>query len=82
LCAPKGFATADTSRPKRLNDVVHAPPELKKLPRGAFSSVGKKGDVLSMSQKLLMERERGKVIARYRELKASRKDANEMGRQT
>ncbi len=70
----KEFATAD-SVPRRLNDVVQAPPEFKQLPRGA-SSVGKKGDVVSMSQRLLMEMEREKVILRYRELKASRRTAD------
>lgn len=73
----KEFATAD-SVSRRINDVVQAPPEFKILPRGA-SSVGKKGDVVSMSQRLLMEMEREKVILRYRELKASRRQTAETG---
>lgn len=68
--SPKEFATAV---PKRLNDVAQAPPELKKLPRGASSFPSKKGDILPMSQRLLMEKERERVIQRYRELRASRR---------
>ena len=75
--ALKEFATAE-SVSRRLNDVVQAPPEFKTLPRGA-SSVGKKGDVVSMSQRLLMEMEREKVILRYRELRASRRQTAETG---
>jgi len=67
--SPKNFATA---LPKRLNDVAQAPPEFKELPRGASS---KKGDILPMSQKLRMEKERDKVIQRYRELRASQRPA-------
>jgi len=71
------FATAD-SVSRRLNDVVQAPPEFKTLPRGA-SSVEKKGNVVSMSQRLLMEMEREKVILCYHELKASRRQTAETG---
>jgi len=70
---PKEFAIASSTAQKRLNDIAQAPPEFKKLPRGASSAIGKKESVLSMSQKLMMEQEREKAIVRYRELKASRK---------
>ncbi|EAU80863.1 hypothetical protein CC1G_03039 [Coprinopsis cinerea okayama7 len=75
---PKEFAVASTSAPKRLNDIAQAPPELKKLPRGADKLVGgtsssKTDGVLSMAQKAMMEQERLKAIARYRELKAMRR---------
>ena len=70
---PKEFATASTSAPKRLNDIAQAPPELKRLPRGASPAIAKREGVLSMSQKVLMEQEREKAIARYRQLKASRR---------
>ncbi|CAA7266084.1 unnamed protein product [Cyclocybe aegerita] len=76
---PKEFASASSSAPKRLNDIAQAPPEFKRLPRGASSSagvLGKKDGVLSMSQQLMMEKEREKAIARYRELKASRRQAS------
>ena len=69
--SPKDFATA---LPKRLNDVAQAPPEFKKLPRGISSLSSKKGAILPMSQRLLMEQERRRVIHRYRELKASQRD--------
>ena len=32
---PKEFQQASTSAPRRLNDIAQAPPDLKKLPRGA-----------------------------------------------
>ncbi|KAF9041572.1 hypothetical protein BJ165DRAFT_1312251, partial [Panaeolus papilionaceus] len=75
---PKEFATLSSSAPKRLNDIAMAPPEFKKLPRGAAptsasgSAMGRGDGVLSMAQKLMMEREREKAILRYRELKAAR----------
>ena len=71
---PKEFQPASTSAPKRLNDIAQAPPELKKRPRGAPTGVGaSKGDgILSMAQKAMMEEERLKAIARYRELKSKR----------
>jgi hypothetical protein len=71
--SPKEFATA---LPKRLNDVALAPPEFKKLPRGVSDFASKK-DVLSMSQKLLMEKERKRVVQRYRELRASQRLAKD-----
>ncbi|PPR05068.1 hypothetical protein CVT24_010255 [Panaeolus cyanescens] len=81
---PKEFATLSSSAPKRLNDIAQAPPEFKKLPRGAtkdrLAGAGKGGaegtaksdGVVSMSMKLMMEKEREKAIQRYRELKATR----------
>lgn len=67
---PKEFSIA---LPKRLNDVAQEPPEFKKFPRGASSFSSKKGDILPMSQKLLMEKERERAIQRYRELRASQR---------
>ncbi|KAI0303497.1 hypothetical protein B0F90DRAFT_1626588 [Multifurca ochricompacta] len=72
---PKEFATVSSSTPRRLNDIVVAPPELKKLPRGAAKSAGKytsqtkAGGVLSMAQRAMMSVERENVIRRYREMK-------------
>lgn len=70
----KDFEKFSPSAPRRLNDVAHAPPEIKKVPRGASRSGlgGKREDVLSMAQKSMMELEREKAINRYRMLKASR----------
>lgn len=68
------FEVVLTQRPKRLNDVVDAPPDLgailkKKASRTeAFGKV----DVISAEQKRLMEIEREKAIRRYRELKEKR----------
>ena len=80
---PKEFQVASSSVPRRLNDIAKAPPEFKKLPRGASSSsntiTGRADGVLSMSQKLMMEQERTMVIARYRELKAERQRAGDRG---
>lgn len=74
----KEFAEHLSSAPRRLNDIAQAPPEFKKLPRGATDPHGgigsrKREGVLSMAQKSIMEQEREKAIARYRELKAQRK---------
>ncbi|OSD04906.1 hypothetical protein PYCCODRAFT_1363116 [Trametes coccinea BRFM310] len=78
---PKDFEKISTSAPRRLNDVVQAPPELKKLPRKAKKlaeqGAAKKGDgaktlregVLSMAQQAMMEEERERAIRLYRELK-------------
>ncbi|KAF8887446.1 hypothetical protein CPB84DRAFT_1684674 [Gymnopilus junonius] len=79
---PKEFQSASSSAPRRLNDIAQAPPELKKLPRGALSMIGKREGVLSMSQKVMMEQEREKAVARYRQLKADRRQANEAGIKT
>ena len=67
-----------TSAPRRLNDIAHAPPEFKNLPRGAEDKskkkygAGKEG-VISMKQKMMMEEEREKAIVRYRALKERRR---------
>ncbi|CAL1713824.1 unnamed protein product [Somion occarium] len=73
---PKDFTLLSTSAPRRLNDIVQAPPEFKKLPRGAkaksttpSSTRGLKEGVLSMAQKAMMEEERERVITLYREMK-------------
>ncbi|KAI0084770.1 hypothetical protein BDY19DRAFT_969040 [Irpex rosettiformis] len=78
---PTDFTSYSTSAPRRLNDIVQAPPELKKLPRGAkprqaqtqtASGTGTKSlreGVLSMAQKAMLEEERERVIKAYREMK-------------
>ncbi|KAF9652794.1 hypothetical protein BDM02DRAFT_2583928, partial [Thelephora ganbajun] len=72
------FATTSTSTPKRVNDIVQAPPQIKHLPRNArkivaASGKGKKSDaVVSMAQKVMMEAERENAIQRYRKLKERR----------
>lgn len=77
---PKEFQLTSSSAPRRLNDTAKAPPEFKKFPRGASSSISGRTDaVLSMSQKLMMDQERMRAIARYRELKADRKQAGDRG---
>lgn len=76
---PKEFVTTSSSAPRRLNDIAQAPPEFKKLPRGAVRQddggvgSGKRDGVLSMAQKAMMVEEREKAILRYRELKAKRR---------
>lgn len=74
---PTEFRKSSTSVPRRLNDVVQAPPELKPLSRGFGKDLpkatGNRDGVLSMKQKLMMEEEREKVIARYRQLKEQRR---------
>ena len=77
---PKEFQVASSSVPRRLNDIAKAPPEFKKFPRGASSTVtGRADGVLSMSQKLMMDQERTIAIARYRKLKADRQQAEDRG---
>ncbi|KAE9394465.1 hypothetical protein BT96DRAFT_958789 [Gymnopus androsaceus JB14] len=77
------FQSLSSSAPRRLNDIAQAPPELKRLPRGASAakgsttSGGKRDGVLSMAQKAMMEQEREKAIAHYRQLKASRRKDND-----
>lgn len=88
----KEFATFSASAPRNVNDIAQAPPELKALPRGAgktnasSSTEGKKGgnDVastlgLSMAQKAMMEKERERVIALYRNMKANARKEKEGG---
>ncbi|KAI5896135.1 uncharacterized protein SCHCODRAFT_02614120 [Schizophyllum commune H4-8] len=79
---PKEFQQASTSAPRRLNDIAQAPPDLKKLPRGAKKTAGssakaghtpKSDGVVSMAQKVMMEQEREKAIERYRLLRASQR---------
>ncbi|KAL1733435.1 hypothetical protein EV714DRAFT_246450 [Schizophyllum commune] len=79
---PKEFQQASTSAPRRLNDIAQAPPDLKKLPRGAKKAAGssatmghtpKSDGVVSMAQKVMMEQEREKAIERYRLLRASQR---------
>ncbi|KAG6845938.1 hypothetical protein H0H93_015961, partial [Arthromyces matolae] len=74
----KEFLTTSTSAPRRLNDIAQAPPEFKRLPRGAVTSeqgsAGKREGVISMAQKLMLEQEREKAIARYRELKSRQRN--------
>lgn len=78
------FARASASAPKRLNDIVQAPPEFKVAPRlQRLASEAKirltslhgaeEGDgVVSAAQKRMMELEREKAIARYRAMKEMR----------
>lgn len=79
------FATANSSAPRRLNDIAQAPPMLSKVPKArkasaAFASVGgtagaakaKADGVVSMAQRAMMDAERERVIQRYRELKERR----------
>ncbi|KAI9067942.1 hypothetical protein FKP32DRAFT_1619545 [Trametes sanguinea] len=78
---PKDFEKISTSAPRRLNDIVQAPPEIKKLPRKAKKlteqGATKKSEgaktlregVLSMAQQAMMEEERERAIRLYRELK-------------
>ncbi|TFY66919.1 hypothetical protein EVG20_g4174 [Dentipellis fragilis] len=70
---PKEFSNVSTSAPRRLNDIAMAPPDLKKLPRGAKNlkegATKKSAGVVSMAQKAMMEEERERVIKRYREMK-------------
>ncbi|KAH8991147.1 hypothetical protein EDB86DRAFT_3080136 [Lactarius hatsudake] len=82
---PKEFATISSARPRRLNDIATAPPELKKLPRRRASDLGANpartkavGSVLSMAQRAMMETERENAIRRYREMKERKaKDESE-----
>ena len=82
---PEAFQTYSASAPRRLNDIVHAPPTLKTLPRKAKvtqgvsvdHAVGKESTqkrslregVLSMAQKAMLEEERERAIRLYREMK-------------
>jgi len=75
------FTSISTSAPRRLNDIVQAPPDLKTLPRGAkkVSQVTKptpsgslRDGVLSMAQRAMLDEERERVIKLYREMKKKR----------
>ncbi|KAF9800552.1 hypothetical protein IEO21_10335 [Rhodonia placenta] len=79
---PKDFEHLSTSAPKRLNDIVLAPPDLKKLPRGAKPKAPSTGagevastlrqGALSMAQKAMLEEERVRVVKLYREMKKAK----------
>ncbi|KAH9857306.1 hypothetical protein C2E23DRAFT_807429 [Lenzites betulinus] len=81
---PKEFERISSSAPKRLNDIVLAPPQLKNLPRkakklAALGGAQKTGGsqslrdgVLSMAQKASLEEERDRAIRLYREMKHGR----------
>ncbi|KAF8636216.1 hypothetical protein AX17_003702 [Amanita inopinata Kibby_2008] len=76
---PKDFEKLSTSAPRRLNDIAQAPPTLTALPRGAKkllqqnSDFAKRSGVLSMAQKSMIEKEREKIIQKYRLIKANRR---------
>ncbi|KAI0364543.1 hypothetical protein BV20DRAFT_1005550 [Pilatotrama ljubarskyi] len=84
---PRDFEKISTSAPRRLNDIVQAPPELKKLPRKAKKMAAEgssqktegakslKEGVLSMAQKAMMEEERERAIRLYREMKRGKAPA-------
>ncbi|KAK7045776.1 hypothetical protein VNI00_007177 [Paramarasmius palmivorus] len=84
----KEFQTLSSSAPKRLNDIVQAPPDIIRLKNAtrrtggesAGGAIGSKRDgILSMAQKQMMETERAKAIARYRELKAAKRKDGDAG---
>ena len=60
--------------PKRLNDVVQAPPTLVKMRRAVESGAGQRGGV-SLGLQREMEKERDRVVKGYRDLKAKREEA-------
>ncbi|PCH35147.1 hypothetical protein WOLCODRAFT_166073 [Wolfiporia cocos MD-104 SS10] len=77
------FESLSTSAPRRLNDIVQAPPELKKLPRGAKARAENaakqdrekatlKQGALSMAQKAMLEEERVRAVKLYREMKKAK----------
>ncbi|KAG7092728.1 hypothetical protein E1B28_009057 [Marasmius oreades] len=75
---PKEFQILSTSAPRRLNDIVQAPPVMPRLKGAekiqAKSTGGSTGSaVLSMAQKMMMEQEREKAIKRYREMKSEKR---------
>ncbi|ORY27631.1 hypothetical protein BCR39DRAFT_537509 [Naematelia encephala] len=71
--------------PRRLNDIVQAPPQLPSLRRtggkgenkGVWSSIGKGGAVLNAGQRRLLEVERERVVSVYREIKERREKERE-----
>ncbi|KAF8633776.1 hypothetical protein AX15_001282 [Amanita polypyramis BW_CC] len=80
----KDFEKVSTSLPRRLNDIAQAPPALTALPRGARKlqqrfAVPKNEGVLSMAQKSMIDREREKVIQKYRLLRANRRNLHVTG---
>ncbi|KAJ4482583.1 hypothetical protein J3R30DRAFT_3369549 [Lentinula aciculospora] len=78
LGRPTEFQSLSTSTPRRLNDIAQSPPEFNQFPRGVSTSKvssaksDKRDSVLSLAQRVMMEEEREKAIARYRELKVHR----------
>lgn len=79
VAVQKDFDRLVTSAPKRLNDIVLAPPQLsigsrlKLKPKDSTKSSGDKSDnVVSVAQKRMMDLEREKAIARYRALKSAK----------
>ena len=80
----KHFAKTSSSAPKRLNDIAQAPPTFTKVPKGATKDptalMGDKAKgIVSMAQRVMMEKERERVVALYRELKAKRAAAGTTG---
>ena len=76
---PLEFERHSSSAPRRLNDIAQAPPEFKKLPRGAAIvngglGSGKREGILSLAQRSMMEKERESAIARYREMRAKQRE--------
>ncbi|KAG8869058.1 hypothetical protein FRC20_002255 [Serendipita sp. 405] len=74
------FETITSQGPKRLNDIVTAPPDLSALTKGrglkgeagiGAGLFGKK-DIILPEQRRMMEIEREKAVKRYRELKEKR----------
>lgn len=84
----KDFARTSSSKPKRLNDIVQAPPDLKIAPRlkrlvaanqdkvkkrsGDDDGTEEGNGVVSIAQKRMMELERDKAIRHYRALKEAK----------
>ncbi|CAE6463357.1 unnamed protein product [Rhizoctonia solani] len=67
------FATVSSSAPRRLNEVAQAPPVLTKGPkRSGVGKDGGKAPAVSMARKVILERERARVVELYRALKVSR----------
>lgn len=72
---------APMPQPRRLNDIVQAPPTLptlrkakdKKEGKGVYGAVGNGGKMpLNAGQKRILEEERERVVRMYREMKAAR----------
>ncbi|KAK8861238.1 hypothetical protein IAR55_002057 [Kwoniella newhampshirensis] len=77
--------------PRRLNDIVQAPPSLphlrhvgqeKKVGKGVYGAVGKGSgkDPLNAGQRRILEEERERVVKMYRDMKAAREGAKEDGK--
>lgn len=76
---------APMPQPRRLNDIVQAPPTLPKLRKakdqkegkGVYGAVGNGGKMpLNAGQKRILEEERKRVVRMYREMKAAREAKN------